>query len=251
MASKRTIFISRSHGWESSCYIQCVSASWNLLCLRVFFVGTSAKRQSPTETIFEHLKRTKLATTSPSTAAQPSKYETNQNRPSEKILDDRPKQDADIPPVPLLYDGFGEFQDITDGVTDVPGLSEMDMGELYKAVDDFAQKMCQFYENEDRRRDATLPTLNRIFSARSGTPIPAPHASAIGSVKTYDHNVGENGGGGVVTEVKNRAANYNAIAEVEVAGYVAHLHASGMEEHRELFERWRVPCLGLTVVGEP
>ena len=63
--------------------------------------------------------------------------------------------------------------------------------------------------------------------------------------------MGKHGGGGVVTEVKNRAANYNAIAEMEVAGYVAHLHANGMEEHQELFERWRVPCLGLTVVGEP
>ena len=254
MASKHTIFISRSHRWKASCYIQCVSESWSLVvCLRVFFAGTSAKRargQSPTETIFERLKRTKLATTSPSTAAQPSIYENNQNTPSEKILDDRPEQDADIPPVPLLYDGFGEFQDIVDGVTDVPGLSKVDMAELYKAVDDFAQKMCRFYENEDQRRDAALPTLNRIFSARSGTPIPSLHASAIGSVTTDGHNVGKHGGAGMVTEFKNSAANNNAIAEVEVAGYVAHLHAKGMEVHRELFERWRVPCLGLTVVGE-
>ena len=168
------------------------SASWNILCLRTFFAGTSAKRaHSPVETIFERLKRTKLATTSPSAVAQPSKYENNQNTPSEKILDDRPEQDADIPPVPLLYDGFGEFQDIVDGVTDVPGLSEVDMTELLKAVDDFAQKMCRFYENEDQRRDAALPTLNRIFSARSGAPIPALHASAVGSVRTDGHNVEE------------------------------------------------------------
>ena len=36
-----------------------------------------------------------------------------------------------------------------------------------------------------------------------------------------------------------------------MAGYVAHLHSKGMEVHKELFERWRVPCLGMTVVGEP
>jgi len=125
------------------------------------------------------------------------------------------------------------------------------MAELFKAVDDFAQKMCRFYENADRRRDAALPPLNRIFSARSGTPIPEMHASTIGSVRTDGHNVGKHGGGGMVTVFKNRAANNTAIAEVELVGYVAHLYAKGMEVHRELFERWRVPCLGLTVVGEP
>ena len=51
----------------------------------------------------------------------------------------------------------------------------------------------------------------------------------------------------MVTKFKNRIANNNAITEVELASYVAHLHA---KVHRELFERWRVPCLGLTFVGE-
>jgi len=63
--------------------------------------------------------------------------------------------------------------------------------------------------------------------------------------------VGKHGGAGIITEFRNRAANNNAIAEVEMAGYVAHLHLKGMEVHKELFERWRVPCLGMTVVGEP
>jgi hypothetical protein len=220
--------------------------------MSVFFTGTSAKRgHSPTEPIFERLKRTKLVTTSPSTSAQPFKYQNNQNLPSVRILDDCPEQDADIPPVPLLYDGFGEFQDIIDGVTDVQGLSEVDMAELLKAVDDFAQKMCRFYENKDQRRDVALPILNRIFSARSGTSNPALHASAIGSVRTDGHNVGKHGGCGMITEFKNCVANNNTIAEVKLAGYVAHLHSKGMEVHRELFERWRVPCLGLTVIGEP
>ena len=224
---------------------------WNLLCLRIFFAGTSAKRgHFSIETIFDRLKRTKLVISSPSTVAQPSKYEKNQNTPSEKILDDRPEQDADIPPFPLLYDGFGEFLDIVDGVTDVPGLSEVNTAELLWAVDDFAQKMCRFYKNEDQRRDTALPTLNGIFSARRGAPILVLHVSAIGSVRTDVHNVEKHGGGGIVTNFKNYAANSNAVAEVELVGYVAHLHAKGMEVHRELFERWRVRCLGLTVVGE-
>ena len=251
MASS-TIFACGYQRWDDYCYIQCVLASWNLLSLRVFFAETTPKRgPPPTEKIFERLKRTKLATTSPSTAAQPSRYESNQQTPSEKILDDRPERDPDIPPIPLLYEGFGEFLDIVDGAADVSGLSEVNMIELAKAVDDLALKMSRFFENDDRRRDAALPILNRIFAARVGATIPSLHASVIGSVRTDGHNVGKHGGAGIVIEFKNCAANNNAIAEVEMAGYVAHLHSKGMEVHKELFERWRVPCLGMTVVGEP
>lgn len=54
----------------------------------------------------------------------------------------------------------------------------------------------------------------------------------------------------MVAKFKNISANKNPITEVEVAGYVARLHMLEMNIRRELFERWRIPCLGLTVVGE-
>ncbi|KAF8954989.1 hypothetical protein BDZ97DRAFT_1861950 [Flammula alnicola] len=210
---------------------------------------TSRKRaHSVTETAFNHLKRSKLATTAPSTLAQPSNYESHQKDSYEKILDDRPKPDAEIAPIPLLYDGFGQFLDIFDGGTDVPGLSEVNISELQKAVDDFTQKMCCFYDNEDGRRTVGLSALDCIFSARTGTTIPSLHAAAIGSVRTYGHNVAKHGGVALIAGFKNRSAGNNAIAEVELTGYVAHLHATGMEEHQDIFEGWRVPSLGLTVV---
>ncbi|KAF8958694.1 hypothetical protein BDZ97DRAFT_1840869 [Flammula alnicola] len=216
----------------------------------VVFFRTSGKRaHSVTETSFSRMKRSKLATIAPSTMAQPSNYESNQKVPSEKILDDRPKPDADIAPIPLLYDGFGQFLDIFDGGTDVPGLSEVNVSELQNAVDEFAQKMCCFYDNEDGRRTVALPALDCIFSARTGTTIPSLHAAAIGSIRTDGHNVAEHGGGALVAKFKNRSAGNNAIPEVELTGYAARLHATGMEDHQDLFERWRVPSLGLTVVG--
>lgn len=182
--------------------------------------------------------------------AQPSCYENNQHNSSEKILDDRPEPDADIAPISLLYDGFGDFLDIFDGKTDVAGLSEINIAELQKAVDDFAQKMCRFYDDEDGRRTTALRALNCIFSARTGTAIPSLHAAAIGSVRTVGYNVARHGGGALIVGFKNQSAGNKAIAEVELTGYVARLHATGMDEHRDLFERWRVPCLGLTVVGK-
>ncbi|KDR69821.1 hypothetical protein GALMADRAFT_76982 [Galerina marginata CBS 339.88] len=214
------------------------------------FVGRSGKRaRSVTETEFDHMKRSKLAMTAPSTMAQPSYYEENQKTSSEKILDDRPKVDPHIAPISLLYDGFGDFLDIFDGRADVPGLAEVNILELHKAVDDFALKMCRFYDNDDERRTAALPALNCIFSARTGTTIPSLLAAAIGSLRTDGHNVTKHGGGALIAQFKNRSAGINAIPEVELTGYVAHSHATGMEEHQDLFERWRVPSLGLTVVG--
>jgi len=49
---------------------------------------------------------------------------------SERILDDRPKKDEDIPPISLLYDGFGHFLDVTGGRPNVPGLQDIKVQEL-------------------------------------------------------------------------------------------------------------------------
>lgn len=129
--TKAICYFSSLEATKASCYIHCVSASWNVLCLSIFSLqGHQHNRGTGILAIFERPKRMKLATISLSTAAQQSKYESDQNTPFEKILDDRPVQDADILPVLLLYDGFGGFQDIVDGVTDVTinhvlGLSEV------------------------------------------------------------------------------------------------------------------------------
>ena len=91
----------------------------------------------PAEDIFDCLKRARIVTNAPSDTAKSAIYEHLQQEPSEKILDDRPEPDADIPPIPLLYEGFGHFLDIMDGRDDVPGLADVDVRELWKAVDDW------------------------------------------------------------------------------------------------------------------
>jgi hypothetical protein len=48
--------------------------------------------------------------------------------------------------------------------------------------------------------------------------------------------------------LKNRITGISAIFQVELACYVACLNA--VDAHRQLYLRWRVPCVGLTVVGE-
>ncbi|EGO20156.1 hypothetical protein SERLADRAFT_417942 [Serpula lacrymans var. lacrymans S7.9] len=122
----------------------------------------------------------------------------------ERILDDRPSPDKVIPPVALLYHGFGLFLDICRGRLDIQQLKEVKQKDLKLAVDIFAQKMSGYYCDEDERRDAALTAIHHIFSHRTGVQFPRPMAASI---------------------------------------------SKGMEEHQNVFRGWRVPCLGLTIVG--
>lgn len=191
-------------------------------------------------------------TTAPSTTGKSDIYERLQQQPSEKILDDRPDPDPDIPPIPLLYDGFGHFLDIMDARDDVPGLADIEVLNLWKEVDDLASKMTGYFDNEDDRRDAALPCLNRIFSARRGIDIPELAASAIGSVRTDSHNTAVHGAGSMTTEFKNWMTGTSSLPQIELVCYVARLNARAMSEEarRQLYLRWRVPRVGLTIVGE-
>ncbi|KIM89727.1 hypothetical protein PILCRDRAFT_2038 [Piloderma croceum F 1598] len=143
----------------------------------------------PTEGVFDHLKCAKIVTNAPSDTGKSAIYERLQEEPSEKNLDGRPELDPDIPPIPFLYNGFGHFLDIMDARDDVPGLADVDVLELRKAVDDLASKMTGYFSKDDRR-DAALPCLNRIFSARRGINIPPLYAATIGSV---GHNTATHG----------------------------------------------------------
>ena len=167
---------------------------------------------------------------------------------SERILDDRPQKDEDIPPISLLYDGFGHFLDVTGGRSNVPGLHDIKVQELEGAVDDFADKMTMSYRNEDDWRRVGIDALNRIFAARRGTTIPPLHAASIGSAWS-SRIIGTHGGGAGVVVFRNSCISLlDSIPQVELLGHVAHLN-SNMHQHRALFERWRRPCLGVTVVG--
>jgi hypothetical protein len=148
-----------------------------------FLSGTLEKRAAPEPAdIFDRLKCAKVVTTAPSTTGKSDVYKHLQHQPSEKILDDRPGPDPDIPPIPLLYDGFGHFLDIMDARNDVPRLA--DVLKLRKEVDNLANKMTGYFNNTDDQRDAALPCRNCIFKVHTGINIPKVAASAIGSVRT-------------------------------------------------------------------
>jgi hypothetical protein len=57
---------------------------------------------------------------------------------------DRPVPD-DIPPISLLYEGFGHSFNIIDGHHNVPRLTDVDSRELHRVVDDLADEMTGYF----------------------------------------------------------------------------------------------------------
>jgi hypothetical protein len=113
----------------------------------------------------------------------------------------RPCEDG-IPPISLLYDGFGEFFDILEGTTAINGFTNIKILELQLAVDEFAESMCRFFKDEDARRDKGLELLNKIFAARQDALHLTIAASSIGSVRTDGHHTG---GHGVATVINGHS----------------------------------------------
>ena len=141
----------------------------------------------------------------PSGLAAPASYEELQKDLKNRILDDRPSPD-DVPPISLMYEGFGQFLDIFLGETDVEGLRTVNTFELQRAVDGFSQLMCQFHLWEMNKREVGLVALNRIFSARTDGQSFALLPVAIGSARADGHCEIANGFATVMCEFKNREA---------------------------------------------
>jgi hypothetical protein len=174
-----------------------------------------------------------------------------QGNASQRILDDRPSADLDVPPAPLLYPGFGHFVDVDNGCDDVPYLSDIDFPALEAAVDDFANKMGEFFGKEDDRRDEGLPLLNAIFSCRkeNAPTFLALHAESFRGYRSDGHNLAAHQSAGTIVGFKNKITGIISIPEIEAAAYFAQLNIAS-KYGSEFFGRWRVPCLGLTVIGE-
>jgi hypothetical protein len=110
---------------------------------------------------------------------------------------------------------------------DVLRQADIDIVNLQTEVDELASKMNECYKCEDNWREAAIPCLTRILSARSGIQTPPLHAAAIGSPRSDGHNLATHGAGTVVVESRNRIAGINATAQVELASYVARLNDDG------------------------
>ncbi|KAH9077692.1 hypothetical protein EDB83DRAFT_2548709 [Lactarius deliciosus] len=216
------------------------------ICVRLPGVVPQKRSVPQQEDVRSQFKRARIATEPPSSLAKSQAYVNIQRDSCERILDDRPEPDHQIPPIPLLYSGFGHFLDVMDSHDDVPGLADIKVAELQMAVDALATEMTRFFENELQRRDKGLEHLRDIFAARRGTIIPRISASAIGSAISNGHNVAGNGTSSIVVEFKKLAHRGLRSSPSTSRGFRC---ASECSMEKVAYLQWRVPCLGLTIVG--
>jgi len=183
----------------------------------------------------------------PSTVAELEDYRECQLDSKRRILDDRPKKDDLIAPIPLLYQPFGYFRDIRCGVK-VPGEGGIREGELREKVDALADAMALLYKSEEERSSKFLKHLESLF----GLPPGSINARKIlGGQKVSDGHVnGMHGAMVFCVECKNELSAAPCEPTAQLVSYIAASFKSRVDDHPELFQRWRVPALGVTHVGE-
>jgi hypothetical protein len=189
----------------------------------------------------------KIFTAAPSQMGEMIEYKSLQLDPAVRILDDRPSQDL-VPPASLLYDGFGHFLDISRHREDSHDLTPKRRN-LELAVDSFAEEMTSFYETEDERKMAGVRALNAILSLEGHDRL-SPSSIDSSRMHSDGHYNGPHDAISCIVEIKNELIDISSIPLVELTSFVAHSHAQAMERHQALYLGWRVPCLGITVVGK-
>jgi hypothetical protein len=168
------------------------------------------------------------------------------------ILYDRPEPHPDIPHVALLYDGFGEFLDIFHGRKEVSGLELWKQQDLEHRINDFADEMAGFYETERDRRLTVIPNMNLILTALACEGQRSPFLrGAFDPPMPVGHIMGEHGAMSCIVLFKNESCDIEIMPHIELTNHVARSFNEAIRQgrNRELFQAWKVPCLGITVVG--
>lgn len=101
----------------------------------------------PVPTVTEIFSRLRIATEAPSMVSK--NYKDIQADPWQRIFDDRPDPDSLIPPMSLLYNGFGVFDDVFHGTGPVPQDSSICEVELWMKSRLLRVKWPSFTTRED------------------------------------------------------------------------------------------------------
>ena len=213
------------------------------------FPGIPVQSQAPSvsTSILDSLRHLRITKEAPSVAAKLENYSKSQKNYRKGILDDRPGKDDLIAPIPLLYQPFGHFRDIRCGVK-APGEGDIHEGELREKVDALADAMTMFHESKEERRSKFVKHLEAIFRVPPGSI----NSSKIPSGQTISdgHVNGEHGAMVFCLECENELSAASCEPIAKLISYIATSFQSRADDHPEPFRRWRVPALGVTLVGE-
>ena len=209
----------------------------------------------PSPALSEMFLGLKIVNDAPTMISKLENYRNIQRQPLQRILDDRPHTDGFVPPLSLLYDGFGLFDDVLHERGPVPGESSIFEVQLWKEVNTFATRMAKFYGSEAERQAVVIRCLEDIFSARSDSDVRRGNISTS-KIRSHliisdGHVKGAHGAIIFCVECKNEISGISCEPSVELVSYVASSFKEELNmEHQDLFHGWRVPALGMIQIGE-
>jgi hypothetical protein len=127
----------------------------------------------PEAILVERFLGLNISSEAPSKISQLEDYKKLQKNSKQRILDNRPSADRFIPPISLLYDGFGAFDDVLQGKP-ADRENKILMLPLWERVGNFLKQMAKFYDTEAPRQDTIIQCLNSEVIGKI-------HTSKIGS----------------------------------------------------------------------
>ncbi len=206
------------------------------------------KRKASTQLTANRLKNMKLVASAPSTVAKPSLYRAMQDDATGRVLDDHPVPDKGIPPIELLYPPFGDFLDTVYGGRNV---DPMTLAEYKVKVDSFADSMTRFFQDEGFRQGPGLSYMNSIFDhdVWGARIVPAAILPST-KIQSDGHATTKDGFPFLVVEFKNSDANVQTHPRIQALGCIAKMHMETLSDLQPIYDKFRMPSLIITVVGE-
>jgi len=183
----------------------------------------------------EAAKQSPLIKIMPSSLNDLPVYEKLQNNRFQKILDDCPQLDLNIPALPLLYDGFGRFHDNFMRVKEGE-----DIDSKFKTLVDGLVYRTSEIEQESEKQWSLGSTLSEILLP--STRIPFEYTSEARSEFPNGYFIAVHGGPILLILIKREFTS----AEPEMASY---FHRLALKTREEIALAWRQPCLGVMIRG--
>ncbi|KAF8129803.1 hypothetical protein EV363DRAFT_1417512 [Boletus edulis] len=170
-----------------------------------------------------------------------------------RMVDCQELPEKDLPPVEVLFDGFGEFLEIWRAAYSSGFEAKPVTVEMRKNVDVFADTMSRAYLNEGARRLEGLEKLNTIFrptGPRDSITVPGdiPGASVASQTLRTDGLSCYSGIPSIIVEFKNESAGSIAMPIVELAGYYSRI-VQYLAGTRAGLEGPAITFFGLAYVG--
>ncbi len=193
------------------------------------------------EDYLEDVKSRMLVTLPPDALNYDSLYAEMQKDKKQKILDDCPVPDKGIPPLSLLYHGFGRFLDFMRSVAKKP--STFFNPGLRDNVDEIMDVIYKCGCVQDKQDNIQELLLNIFFPDSQKAFKHYDYVGAKSHATSNGHILAAHDGPSVILVIKQHMAT----AEPELAG---HFMCLALQAKEPILYGWRQPALGVIMCGE-